>query len=390
MTPAIVRRFIGSLELLGLLTICSLAPSLAAQTVPQASWARLAAYTDIVWPDSTPGRPSVRLGDAWFELVSVDGVPVPEIIAAARQSFGAGWQKRFDEDLVEVMGGMGRTVGPTVTLGLRSPGAGEVVTRTAPMNAQNRAAMMRAKIARAGGPAAYVGAAVTAARARPTQMTGADVAQDLAALQREMESRWAYLRANSVDYGTAIARLRERGANGMGHTQVGLEVRRLVSMFIDGHASVGGFTYPAGSLPFLVEATGGRYVAVRRDRTGFVDPDVPFIAAIDGRPISDWLAAVAPYVSKSSPQWIERNSLAHLQRLGFLRMLLGLPDGGPVRLELTSRDGSRTREVELSDSTSRSAARPNRASGIRDGNIISATCDSRSWTPGPPPRSIAG
>jgi hypothetical protein len=47
----------------------------------------------------------------------------------------------------------------------------------------------------------------------------------------------------------------------MEHTQYGLEVRHLISMFIDGHASVGGFSYPAGSLPFLVEATGGRYAS---------------------------------------------------------------------------------------------------------------------------------
>jgi C-terminal processing protease CtpA/Prc len=66
---------------------------------------------------------------------------------------------------------------------------------------------------------------------------------------------------------------------------------------------------------------------------------------------------------------MERNSLAFVQRLGFMRMLLGLPGDAPVRLQLASRDGARTRQLELGETTGRSVPRPESESRILDGNV---------------------
>lgn len=74
-----------------------------------------------------------------------------------------------------------------------------------------------------------------------------------------------------------IAGLKGRGANGMAHTDYGIEVLRIVSTFIDGHATVRDFRYPEGELLFLIEGTADRFVAIRPDRAGFVDPDRPYL-----------------------------------------------------------------------------------------------------------------
>jgi hypothetical protein len=115
-------------------------------------FARLAPYEGIVWPESTPGQPQVLLGSDWFQLTSVDGMGVAEIIAHARAAYGSIWQKRFDEDLVEVLGGMGSPPGEIVLLGLRDLETGEALMRIATMSSDSRDALHRAKYSSVGSP----------------------------------------------------------------------------------------------------------------------------------------------------------------------------------------------------------------------------------------------
>ncbi len=113
--------------------------------VTTGGFARLAPYEGIVWLESTPGQPQVLLGSDWFQLTSVDGTAVAEIIAHAREALGPIWQKRFDEDLVEVLGGMGSPPGESVLLGLRDLETGEALVRIAAMSSESRDALYQAK-----------------------------------------------------------------------------------------------------------------------------------------------------------------------------------------------------------------------------------------------------
>src|SRR5688572_4928855 len=58
-----------------------------------------APYHDILWPEAPSETPRVHVGADWFDLLAIDGVSVPEIVAAARAGWGEDWQRRFDEDL---------------------------------------------------------------------------------------------------------------------------------------------------------------------------------------------------------------------------------------------------------------------------------------------------
>src|SRR5262245_1816663 len=109
-----------------LLSVGTLAAPLSAQTT---QWARMAPYTDIVWPPTTTDTPQVLLGTEWFDLLSVDGLAVPELIVRARDRWGSDWVKRFEEDLVEVLALMSWTPREVVTLGVRSPTTGVTSTR---------------------------------------------------------------------------------------------------------------------------------------------------------------------------------------------------------------------------------------------------------------------
>jgi Tol biopolymer transport system component len=213
--------------------------------------------------------------------------------------------------------------------------------------------------------------AVASAPPRPATLTAGEIDQDLDAFQRELEGRWAYLNANGVDYRAAIDVLRAKAAGGMDTGDYARELHRIISMFIDGHAGVSGARFADGYLPFLIEPSGGRFVAFSGDRTGFVDADHPYVTAIDGRPIADWIAAVEPFNPQGAPQYRTRHALRQMRYLQFQRALMELPRRDEVVVQVASADGRSTREVTLPVAASGPTygAWPRTESGLLDGNV---------------------
>ena len=90
-------------------------------------------------------EPVVEIGDEWFKLVSLDELPAFEIVAFSRRTFGNKWQKRFEEDLVELLTRMGHPPRDKVTLvvqPLTSPKTW--VRKDVAMTEENRSAIYRA------------------------------------------------------------------------------------------------------------------------------------------------------------------------------------------------------------------------------------------------------
>lgn len=71
---------------------------------PEPDWARMGAFAGLEWYGQTP---VVLVADEWFVLESIHGRSVEEIMNHCREEYGSQAQKRFSEDLYEVMCGMG-------------------------------------------------------------------------------------------------------------------------------------------------------------------------------------------------------------------------------------------------------------------------------------------
>jgi hypothetical protein len=86
------------------------------------------------------------------------------------------------------------------------------------------------------------------------------VSEDLDQFQRELESRFAYLKANDhdVDYLRAIRSVRDRGLNGMTVHELGIELKKVIALFIDCHSHIGQYGPPEGDLPFRIVSIGDR------------------------------------------------------------------------------------------------------------------------------------
>lgn len=99
-------------------SVPGVAPSLLDRT-PEVErvYAKVAPFTGVRWEND---RPVVCVNGRWAALVSIDDIPIGRIIDFARRRFGKIAQKRFSEDLVEVLSTMGHDPKWKVTLGLET------------------------------------------------------------------------------------------------------------------------------------------------------------------------------------------------------------------------------------------------------------------------------
>ena len=108
----------------------------ARKFLPSAAYPKKAPFAAVRWGTS---RPEVRVGDEWYRLVSLDDVPVEEIVAFSRKVYEHLWRKRFEEDLVELLSRMGHPPQDTVTLVVQSLTSSEtLIWEDMPMTAVNR------------------------------------------------------------------------------------------------------------------------------------------------------------------------------------------------------------------------------------------------------------
>jgi len=278
--------------------------------------------------------------DTWFEWQALDGIPAADIQAWAVANTDD-WWKRITEDLPAVLNTMGKPVDRTVSLELRDLTTGRTVTlQDVEMTADKRRRLWSANDA----PASLGGSTEP-----DTVLADAAWRADLAQLRTVLDSRFAYRHLGGVDLDGAVARaLAELDGGEVRVRDVALAVQKIVALFRDGHAGVRGLEqYLApGYAPFLMAATGDRVVAFTADRRRHLSPGHPYVVAIDGRPVREWIDAASPWINQGSPQYRTRRALGLLRSIEHFRGVMGLATGTPVTVQLAAADGTRT-ELEL-------------------------------------------
>ncbi len=105
-------------------------------------------FQAVRWKDQTP---QVKVGDVWYELIALNDVNEDQLIDWCKQLDPKDWQKRFEEDLPEVMVRMQHEPGKSATLKLKNTESGEIKTLDhVALTEENRRSIMMAK---ATGPA---------------------------------------------------------------------------------------------------------------------------------------------------------------------------------------------------------------------------------------------
>ncbi len=101
-----------------------------------------------------PDSAIVRFENCDYELVSINDQSAGQLLSFCRRKYGDWWEKRFTEDVVEVLDEMGHptTSDKTVRLVLKDSASRGVTIERAPMPAENRRARKCAFYAALGGP----------------------------------------------------------------------------------------------------------------------------------------------------------------------------------------------------------------------------------------------
>ena len=318
-------------------------------------FAKISPFDGLRWVGD---QPLVRIGSEWFELVSYDGFSTEQILTHCRQTFGRLWQKRFREDIVEVFAGLGHQAGRQATLVLRNPESPATTIE-------------RVVEATHGRRQALHGAAAAAERAdRGALSLDADALDvDVRELGHAIRSAYSYRTLQGVDLERGLAELRAKLGDSASGRQLAVGVMKLLAEFGDGHTRIRGSStwLPRGFLPLLPVPSGTRIVAVEPDGDGLLDPEHPFLAAIDGRGIETWLEAAATIAAKGHPAFVRHGACYRLLWIQFVRDQLGMEPTRSIRITLADAAGNTTdRTLGVQSRPPRPVSRPTTAVVLED------------------------
>lgn len=301
---------------------------------------RLSPFSGIRWKEVTT---EVQVKGRWYELISINDLAATKIVEHCRKVHKDLWQKRFGEDLIQVLREMGTEPGTTARLELRDLETGKAVKIEAePMTKENRQAIWEANVRQADAPARNAARATMIMAAREAE-------EDLDQLAWQLEHRFSYLRRRGVDYRAALDSIHGKLGEGITRDAFAIQIAKLLALFGDGHSRLANLSsyLPPGAAPFLFGDENGHVVAFQGNRSGFVDTEHPYLRSLDGVPIAKWIEAAARLSPAGSPAFLRRQAIRALQQIGHLRKELGLKTEGKLRVELESKDGKRVRAIEI-------------------------------------------
>ena len=174
-------------------------------------------------------------------------------------------------------------------------------------------------------------------------------AQDVLALQTTLEKDFAYLHAS--DFGRELpeflAQIQADLPEEQSLSEWAATIQGVLSLSIDGHARVREFKPISGAIPALFHVAGAEVVAVKPDRSDFLLPGFPFLKAIDGRDVTDWLPVVGTQVAGIGATWRRERTVSGLLWLQQWRRKLNLPERPDAVLTLEGEAGKRELHLTL-------------------------------------------
>lgn len=300
-------------------------------------------FAEVRWPDDTP---EIMVDSKWYVLLSIDDVATARILSFCHDEWPGKWQKRFEEDLVEVLSRLGSKPGDTVKLRLRRLDTGETVElASVKMTSENRKMLWSARRKRS-----------QSQRSRDSDpqywsqhLSAGQIGADVDELTRVLETQYSYLTLTGFDYRRALAELRQRFAAGATRRQFAIDLVKIIARFGDGHTRVRKRRqfFPEGFAPFVIADLNGRLVALRSDRSGLLDAAYPYLGRIDGVDAEHWIATAARFAADGSPQFRRSRAIEFAHWTQLIRKELGRDTTTSIAIGLEDEVGDQERTLQL-------------------------------------------
>lgn len=239
-------------------------------------------FTAVKWENE---QPIVEFENEWYQFEKLDHLSKKIILNFCKKEYGHKWQKRFSEDLVEVLGALGHK--PTISVRLVLSKTGVSKDYRGAFTAENR----RRSLAYNQKQNALKRSSTLSRKLTPVQAL-ADIRQ----FEEILTNRSSYARLSNFDYQQAIQKLVDGLPNGTSMIDINLLTNRLAKIMSgigDRHASVKNealdirdHAFYSLRLPFGLATIDGKIAAIQRNTKdanySYYDSRYPWIKSIDG------------------------------------------------------------------------------------------------------------
>ncbi len=282
-------------------------------------------FTAVKWENN---QPIVQFNAKWYTLEKLEMLTTKELLDFCKQNFGTKWQKRFSEDLVEVLKEMDTPPNEKVKLVL-SQGTKQInVIGTYTL--ENRQKVLK-----------YNNAKKKKAE-RLKKITTSQAIEDIREFQQIIEERSSYSHLTAFDYRNKIDSLKTTIAaskNVIDINYLTYELAKILAEIGDRHSSVKNESFKKEEhstyslqLPFSIAPLNGKPVVLKHtNKEGiyeYLHTKYPYLKSINGIDINVMISSLV-YKSKKAPKEARfTRGLSEIQQLGKLYFInnLKLPE----------------------------------------------------------------
>ncbi len=175
-----------------------------------------------------------------------------------------------------------------------------------------------------------------------TRLSREEALADLDILARRLRAEAAYIELHQARPCEALERLKARLPDPLSVADLTRDLQKVLSPIGDCHSSATSQALdgePGLWLPFRLAPAQGGIVAVTRENNAFAEPGFPYLAALDGVPLRDWLEAALKYEPVGSATQNLYAALKGIRRLDILRRDLGLAASPNVTVTFANAAG---------------------------------------------------
>ena len=298
-------------------------------------------FTAVKWESS---QPIVQFNTKWYTLEKLDVYTTKELLDFCKQEFGGKWQKRFSEDLVEVLKEMGSPPNEKVKLVFSYDKQQKSTIGTYTL--ENRQKILKYNYEN---------------KKRLKKVTISQAIEDIKEFQQILEKRSSYLHLTDYNYKSAINSLKTRIETSKKDVDINYltyELAKILSEIGDRHSSVKNEAFVKEDqpiynlqLPFSIAPLNGKALALNRiEEEGvhkYFNADFPFVKSINNIPVNLMIDSLV-YKSKKAPQEAKFNrGVSEIQQLGKLYFMNNLKLPQQIKIVFTNGKTDKTECVQL-------------------------------------------
>lgn len=295
-------------------------------------------FTAVKWEAN---QPIVQFKNDWYSFEGLGHLKKQEIVTFCKKTYGNRWQKRFSEDLVEVLNGLNYIPNKQVVLTLSKNGVSKEYTGT--FTSENRLSCWNYNLSIEG----------KNEKKLPQKISKKQALSDLEQFQDILNTKSSYLQLSKFDYVSAIKELAgtiSKKNDSMDINELTSGLSKIMSEIGDRHSSIRNTSFNSNviktyglRLPFGLTTLNKKVIAIHKTATGdnytYYNSEYPYVKSIDNQDIAVLINAYN-HRDKKAPQEAKLTQGAKaIQKYGSLLFKNNV--SCPKSVEVTFTDGKR-------------------------------------------------